>query len=250
MQGRERTRALAAEALGTLFLVACVVGSGIMAERLTQDAALRLLCSAIPTGAILFVLIVLFAPVSGAHFNPAVTLAMAMTKQITPRTALYYMPAQIAGGVTGTVLAHAMFALPILAAGAVVRSGWSQWLSEGVATFGLVLTILGNRRRSDLATAAAVGLYIAAAYWFTASTSFANPAVTIARAFTSGPAGIRLADAGPFAAAQYLGAIFATICITSIFYDLSASLATDAAENSSEACKKSNSQHRRFMRNL
>lgn len=242
MHGRELTRALAAEALGTLLLVTCIVGSGIMAGRLTQDAALQLLCNAIPTGALLFVLIMLFAPVSGAHFNPAVTLAMMLSRRIAPRTAIYYLPVQIAGGIAGTFLAHAMFALPAFAAGIVARSGWGQWLAEGVATFGLVLTILGSRRRSDLATVAAVGLYIAAAYWFTASTAFANPAVTFARALTATISGIRVTDAGPFAAAQCIGAVMASLCVNLIFCDFSISSEAAVAKNSSEACKKHSSQ--------
>lgn len=247
MTKQELTRALAAEALGTMLLAACVVGSGIMAERLTPDAALQLLCNAIPTGAILFVLIVLFAPVSGAHFNPAVTLAMILRRRIATRTAVLYLPAQIAGGIAGTFLAHAMFALPLLAEGAAVRTGGAQWLAEGVATFGLVLTILGSHRRSDLTIAAAAGLYIAAAYWFTASTAFANPAVTVARAFTATISGIRPLDVAPFAVAQCVGAIIASLCINLIFSNIFDPGEATPDENSSGACKNHSSQNRGVM---
>lgn len=242
MNSRIPVRALAAEALGTLLLVACVVGSGIMAARLTPDVALQLLCNAIPTGAILFVLIALFAPVSGAHFNPAVTLAMTLARRMRPHMAALYVPAQIAGGIAGTFLAHAMFALPILAEGVTARAGGGQWLAEGVATFGLVLTILGCRERSDLTIAAAAGLYIAAAYWFTASTSFANPAVTLARGFTASFSGIRPQDVAPFAAAQCVGAIFATLCVNWIFSKNSTDIRETSAKNSSGACAFRSSQ--------
>lgn len=250
MRKQELARALAAEALGTLLLVAGVVGSGIMAERLTQDVALRLLCNTIPTGAMLFVLIALFAPVSGAHFNPAVTLAMALARRTPPRTAALYLPVQIVGGIAGTFLAHAMFALPVLAEGAMVRTGAAQWLAEGVATFGLVLTVMGSQRRSDLTTAAAVGLYIAAAYWFTASTAFANPAVTIARAFTASFSGIRPQDVAPFAAVQYGGAILASLCASLIFSEATAASQAILAKNSSGVCKNHSSQSQSDMRHL
>lgn len=202
-------RRLAAEALGTGILVATVVGSGIMADRLTDDVALALLGNTLPTGAILVVLITILGPLSGAHFNPAVTLVFALRREIDARAALAYTAAQIAGGIFGALLAHAMFDLPIWQASTTVRSGASQWLAESVAAFGLVFTILaGLRFRSD-AIPWLVGLYITAAYWFTASTSFANPAVAIARAFTDTFAGIRPADLPGFIAAEFVGALLA-----------------------------------------
>jgi glycerol uptake facilitator-like aquaporin len=206
----DRLRRAIAEALGTLLLVAGVVGSGIMAQRLTQDIALALLCNAIATGALLTVLILIFAPVSGAHFNPAVTLALCARGEIAVRDAVLYAAMQIAGGVAGTLLAHAMFALPLLAAGTIIRSGGGQWLAEAVATFGLVLTIFGCRAGGHRVVAGAVGLYITAAYWFTASTSFANPAVTLARALTPSFAGIRPWDVPMFIAVQLAAAVLAT----------------------------------------
>jgi glycerol uptake facilitator-like aquaporin len=202
-------RRLVAEALGTLLLVATVVGSGIMAERLTDDVALALLGNTVATGAILYVLITLLGPLSGAHFNPAVTLVSAL-QRITPwSVAALYMPAQVTGGVLGTVLAHLMFEAPVLAAGIHVRTGGAQWLSEGVAAFGLVVTILVASRSRPQAIPALVGCYIVAAYWFTASTSFANPAVTIARALTPSFSGIRPEDVVPFILAQCAGALVA-----------------------------------------
>ncbi len=185
-----------------MLLVAGVVGSGIMAQHLTHDAALELLCNTLATGALLTVLILTFAPVSGAHFNPSVSLAMFARGEMTWSRAALYAAAQIAGGVCGTLLAHAMFALPLFAVGTTVRTGIGQWIGEGVATFGLVLTIFGCRAGGSRNVAIAVGLYIAAAYWFTSSTSFANPAVTIARALTPTFAGIRPADAPMFLLAQ------------------------------------------------
>lgn len=210
------SRALAAEALGTLILVATVVGSGIMAERLTSDVALALLGNTVPTGAILFVIITLFGPLSGAHFNPAVTLVMAANRAIGWRIAGLYILAQLAGGVAGTALAHLMFDLPVLQLGTHIRTGGSQWLSEGVATFGLVLTILAGIRHRPSAIPALVGLYITAAYWFTASTSFANPAVTIARAFTTSFSGIRPDDVPAFILAQLSGG-FAALALSRWF---------------------------------
>ena len=170
-------RRLAAEALGTLLLVATVVGSGIMADRLTDDTALALLGNTIPTGAILYVLITLLGPISGAHFNPAVTLIFALKRDLSSREALCYVAAQIAGGIAGTMLAHAMFALPLVDASLKMRTGGAQWLAEAVAAFGLVATILAGIKFNRPAVPWLVGLYITAAYWFTASTSFANPAV-------------------------------------------------------------------------
>lgn len=198
-------RALAAESLGSALLVAGVVGSGIMAERLTQDAALALLCNTIATGALLVALILALRRSSGAHFNPAVTLALLIRGQIGARTAAFYWIAQVAGAVLGTWLAHAMFGMPVFALGTHARGGPGQWLAEIVATFGLLIAIFG----AEEFVAWAVGLYIAAAYWFTASTSFANPAVTIARALTPSFSGIRPSDAPAFVAAQIAGALLA-----------------------------------------
>ena len=202
-------RRLVAEALGTGLLVATVVGSGIMAERLTGDPAVALLGNTIPTGAILFVLITVLGPISGAHFNPAVSLVMALQRTLPWSAAALYIVAQLAGGIAGTMLAHLMFEAPAIVLGDHIRSGTGQWLSEGVATFGLVLTILAGLRYRPQAIPALVGAYIVAAYWFTASTSFANPAVTVARALTDSFSGIRPADAPAFILAQVAGAILA-----------------------------------------
>ena len=202
-----------AEALGTAMLLAAVVGSGIMAERLTNDDALRLLCNTLATGATLFVAIMLFAPVSGAHFNPAVTLVSGLQRW----TALSYLVAQVLGAIIGVWLAHAMFGEPIFAFGIKARTGAGQWLSEAVATFGLVLTIAGTARRSRETIAASVALYIVAAYWFTASTSFANPAVTLARSLTPTFSGIAPLDAPAFIVAQLLGAVAAWMCARVLF---------------------------------
>lgn len=202
---------LAAEFAGTALLLATVVGSGIMAERLAGgNVAIALLGNTLPTGAILFVLIVLFGPVSGAHFNPGVSLSFALRREATAAEFGLYVGAQVAGGIVGVWLAHAMFDMDLLQASTTGRSGPAQWLSESVATFGLVLTILGCKDRGITLVAAAVGLYITAAYWFTASTSFANPAVTIGRAFTDTFSGIAPADASAFVAAQLAGAVAAT----------------------------------------
>jgi glycerol uptake facilitator-like aquaporin len=202
-------RRATAEALGTGFLVAAVVGSGIMAETLTQDRALALLGNTLPTGAILVVLITVFGPISGAHFNPAVTLVFAALRWLSPRQAGLYITAQILGGIAGTVGAHAMFGQPLVQASAHMRTGSAQWLSEGIATFGLVAVILGGVRFDRAAIAWLVGLYITAAYWFTASTSFANPAVAIARSLTNSFSGIRSADLPAFIAAEIAGAFVA-----------------------------------------
>lgn len=202
-------RRIAAEAFGTAMLVATVVGSGVMADRLSDDVAVSLLGNTFPTGAILVVLIATLGPISGAHFNPAVTLVFALRREIAALAGLAYAAAQVAGGVAGAALAHAMFELPVLQVATTVRTGVGQWLAEAVAAFGLVFTILaGLRFRSD-AVAWLVGLYITAAYWFTASTSFANPAVAIARAFSDTFAGIRPADLAGFVAAELLGALLA-----------------------------------------
>ncbi len=204
-------RSLAAEGLGTAFLLAAIVGSGIMAERLADgNVALALLCNALATGAMLVVLITILAPLSGAHFNPAVTLAMAVRRDIAPVTALAYVVVQIGGAILGTWLAHAMFDQAVLQLSTTGRNGLALCLAEGVATFGLILTILGALRYRPEMIAASVGLYIFAAYWFTASTSFANPAVTIARALTDTFAGIAPQDAPGFIAAQIAGALLAT----------------------------------------
>jgi glycerol uptake facilitator-like aquaporin len=208
---------MSAEALGTAMLLAAVVGSGIMAERLTGDDALRLLCNTLATGAVLFVAILLFAPISGAHFNPAVTLVSVLQRSSAPWTALSYVVAQVLGAVIGVWLAHAMFGEPVFALGVKTRTGASQFLSEAVATFGLVLTIAGTAQRSRETIAASVGLYIVAAYWFTASTSFANPAVTLARSLTPTFSGIAPVDAPAFIAAQVLGAVAAWLCARVLF---------------------------------
>jgi glycerol uptake facilitator-like aquaporin len=207
MTGFDLPRRLTAEALGTALLVATVVGSGIMAEGLTRDVALALLGNTLPTGAILVVLITTLGPISGAHFNPAVTLVFALKRDLPPRDALSYMAAQIIGGIAGTVLAHAMFALPLLEASLKPRTGGAQWLAEGVAAFGLVATILAGIRFERAAVPWLVGLYITAAYWFTSSTSFANPAVAIARSMTNTFSGIRPADLPGFIAAELCGAL-------------------------------------------
>lgn len=213
-------RTLFAEALGTAFLLATVVGSGIMAERLADgNIAIALLGNTIPTGAILFVLIVMFGPVSGAHFNPAVTLSMLGTRKIGAGTAALYVLVQIGGAVLGVWVAHMMFDVGVLQLGVKARTGAGQWFSEGVATFGLVLVVFLAGRRSLETVAAAVGLYITAAYWFTASTSFANPAVTIARGLSDSFAGIQPGDVLPFIVAQLLGTLLAVI-VSRFLYSL------------------------------
>ena len=205
------SRRLVAECLGTSLLLATVVGSGIMAERLAGgNVALALLGNTIPTGAILFVLITMLGPVSGAHFNPAVTLAFWMRREIKLNEALAYVGVQIIGAIVGTLAAHAMFEEILLQTSTNIRTGPAQWLSEGVATFGLVATILGTLRWRPEAVPTAVGLYITAAYWFTASTSFANPAVTIARSLTDTFSGIAPENAPGFILMQFVGAAIAT----------------------------------------
>lgn len=206
------TRQLLAEAVGTAFLLATVVGSGIMAERLSGgNVALALLGNTISTGAILFVLIIVFGPISGAHFNPAVTLSMVLLQRIERLQALAFVGAQIVGGIVGVWLAHMMFDVEVLQWGVKARSGAGQWLSEAIAAFGLVLVVIFAGRRSLETVAGAVGLYITAAYWFTASTSFANPAVTIARALSDSFAGIRPVDVPLFIVAQIVGAALAVV---------------------------------------
>jgi glycerol uptake facilitator-like aquaporin len=200
-------RRLAAEALGTGLLVAAVVGSGIMADSLTADTALALLANTVATGAVLVVLISILGPLSGAHFNPAVSLILALRRELPARDLAPYVLAQIIGGMAGTLLAHAMFALPLVQTSTTIRTGGAQLLSEAVATFGLVATILAGLRFERPAVPWLVGLYITAAYWFTASTSFANPAVAIARALTDTFAGIRPLDLPWFVLAQLVGAL-------------------------------------------
>ena len=206
------SRRVIAEALGTALLLAVVIGSGIMGERLAGgNVAIALLGNTLATGAALVVLITIFGPISGAHFNPAVTLAFLIRGEVTRRIALAYLAAQLVGAVLGVYAAHAMFAEPIFQVSTKLRDGPSQVLSEFVATFGLLATILGTLRfRSDF-TPAAVGLYITAAYWFTASTSFANPAVTIARALSNTFAGIAPRSAPLFIVAQLVGAVAGTV---------------------------------------
>jgi glycerol uptake facilitator-like aquaporin len=202
---------LGAEALGTAFLLAAVVGSGIMAERLAGgNAALALLNNTLPTGAMLVVLILIFGPLSGAHFNPAVSLAFAVRGEIGWRVAASYMAAQAIGAVAGVWAAHLMFDLPVLQLSSTVRTGPGQWLAEAIAAFGLLLTIFGCIANAPGAVAYAVGLYIVAAYWFTASTSFANPAVTLARALSDTFAGIAPTGVPAFISAQIIGALAAT----------------------------------------
>lgn len=205
------SRQVAGEFIGTAFLLAAVVGSGIMAERLAGgNVALALLCNTIPTGAILVVLILIFGPLSGAHFNPAVTLAFGIRRQIGWTAALAYIAAQFAGALVGVWLAHLMFEQSLLQSSLTVRTGIGQWLAEAIATFGLLLTILGCVARRPDAVAYAVGLYITSAYWFTASTSFANPAVTVARAMSDTFAGIAPGGVAAFIAAQLVGMFAAT----------------------------------------
>jgi glycerol uptake facilitator-like aquaporin len=202
------TRRIAAEALGTGLLVGTVVGSGIMAQKLAGgNAAIALLGNTIPTGAILVVLITILGPLSGAHFNPAVSLVMTMRGALPVRDLLAYVPAQIIGGCLGTIAAHLMFELPALQFSTTARTGAAQWFAEFVAMFGLIGTILGGLRFAPAAIPMLVGLYITAAYWFTASTSFANPAVTIARALTNTFSGIDPAHMTAFVVAQIAGAM-------------------------------------------
>lgn len=204
-------RKLIAEWLGTFSLLATVVGSGIMAERLAGgNVAIALLGNTIPTGAILVVLITVFGPISGAHFNPAVTLSFTLRREIAPAAAGLFVLAQIFGGVVGVFAAHVMFGNPLIDPSTTVRTGIGQWAGEFVATFGLVGTILACLRARPDFVAAAVGLYITAAYWFTSSTSFANPAVTIARAFSNTFAGINPADVVAFVVVQLVAAVLAT----------------------------------------
>jgi glycerol uptake facilitator-like aquaporin len=202
-----------AEFLGTTFLLTAVVGSGIMAERLSGgNNGLALLANTIATGAALVALIFTFGPISGAHFNPAVTVCDAIERGISIRDAVFYIVAQVAGAITGVALANSMFELPVVFASTKVRTGFSQWLAEFVATFGLLAVIWGcSRLQEKFVTPIAVAAYITAAYWFTSSTSFANPAVTIARSLSDTFAGIRPADVPAFIIAQFAGALAATL---------------------------------------
>jgi len=194
------------EWLGTAFLLATVIGSGIMAQKLAGgNGALALLCNTIPTGAILVVLILIFAPLSGAHFNPAVSVAFAWRGELPWPIAAGYIAAQIGGAMTGVWAAHLMFELPVWQFSITSRAGAGQWVAEAIATFGLLLTIFGCAARTPAAIPYAVGLYITAAYWFTASTSFANPAVTIARSLSDTFAGIAPAGVPAFIVAQLVG---------------------------------------------
>jgi glycerol uptake facilitator-like aquaporin len=207
LKRHQTAQRLAAEALGTALLVATVVGSGIMATTLTKDVGLQLLANTLPTCAILVVLITVFGPVSGAHFNPAVSFVFAIRRELPWWDLGPYVTAQCLGGVAGTALAHLMFGLPVLEIGTQVRATPQLWLAEAIAAFTLVIAILGTMRARPEAVPVVVGLTITAAYWFTASTSFANPAVTLARGFSTSFAGIRLADVPMFAVMQLIGAM-------------------------------------------
>ena len=210
MNGPGLARRLAAEALGTALLLATVVGSGIMGENLAGgNEAVALLGNTAATGAILVVLILVFGPISGAHFNPAVTLVFSIRREIAARDALLYVLVQAGGGLAGVAAAHYMFGEPLLVEGVKARTGGGQWLGEFVATFGLLAAILGCLRARPEAVPYAVGLFITAGYWFTSSTSFANPAVTFARSFTDTFSGIAPGDAPAFIAAQLAGALAA-----------------------------------------
>ncbi len=203
---------LVAEGLGTAFLLAAVVGSGIMAAKLSGgNGALALLCNTLPTGAILTVLILTFGPLSGAHFNPAVSIALALRGELAAWVAAIYVAAQVIGGIAGVLAAHVMFELPLWQVSSTVRTGPGQWLAEAIATLGLLLTILGCRANAPWAVPYAVGLYITSAYWFTASTSFANPAVTIARSLSDTFAGIAPPGVAAFIGAQLVGMVVAIV---------------------------------------
>jgi glycerol uptake facilitator-like aquaporin len=222
-------RRLTSEGLGSLLLAATVVGSGIMAQRLSAgNAGIALLANTAATVAALAALIALLGPVSGAHFNPAVTLVEAIRRRLPWADAGPYGLVQVIGCCTGTLLAHAMFALPLWQASTHVRAGPGQWLAEGVATFGLLLVVLGHKRADDAPWM--VAAWIGAAYWFTASTSFANPAITVARSLTDTFAGIRPADAPAFIAAQFIGAL-AALCVARILFPAKAALQFQASSS-------------------
>jgi glycerol uptake facilitator-like aquaporin len=209
MPDHNLSRRIAAETIGTGFLAATVVGSGIMAQSLTHDIALALLANTLATGAILVVLITILGPLSGAHFNPAVSLVFAIQRALPFHEAALYAAAQIIGGALGTMAAQLMFALPLIELSTKARTGDAQWFSEFIATFGLIATLLAGIRFEHKAVPWLVGLYITAAYWFTASTSFANPAIAIARCLTNSFSGIRPADLPGFIAAEFIGALAA-----------------------------------------
>ena len=211
MAEEKLARRLAAEGVGSFFLFAGVIGSGIMAEALSGgNVAIALLGNTLATGAILFVLIAMLAPVSGAHFNPAVSLVMAARRELSWHEAGLYILAQLVGGVLGAFAVHLMFDLPILQYSVKARSGIGQWTGELVATFGLILTIIGTARHRPKLLPASVALYITAAYWFTSSTSFANPAITVVRSLSNSFAGIAPQDVPAFVAAQLVGAAIGT----------------------------------------
>ncbi|WP_409574751.1 aquaporin [Sphingopyxis sp. PET50] len=211
-------RRVTAEGLGAFFLFACVIGSGIMAQNLSGgNDGVALLANTIATGAMLFVLITSLGPISGAHFNPAVTLVVALRRELPWREAASYVAAQLAFGIVGAWAAHLMFDLPLLQFSATARSGSGQWAGEFVAAFGLVLTILGTVKYRPQAVAASVALYITAAYWFTSSTSFANPAITVARSLSDTFAGIAPPDVPMFVAAQIIGALAAMLVANFLF---------------------------------
>ena len=216
--GGDLARRLVAEGVGAFFLFTTVIGSGIMAERLSGgNIGLALLANSLATGAILFVLIAMLGPISGAHMNPAVSLVAASRRELPWGDAAAYIAAQLAFGVLGAWAAHAMFDLPILQLSQKTRTGSGQWLGEAIATFGLVLTILGTVRHRREWVAPSVALYITAAYWFTSSTSFANPAITVARSLTDTFAGIAPQDAPSFIAAQLVGAALAALAASWLF---------------------------------
>ena len=221
-----RRRALFAEALGSLLLFATVIGSGVMGERLAGgNVAIALLGNTLATGAMLFVLITMLGPISGAHLNPAVTLVMRLRGHVSTRMALAYAAAQLVGGVVGVWIAHVMFDVPVFELSTKVRGGLGQLTGEAVATFGLLLTILGTSRMRQAAVPTSVALYITAAYWFTSSTSFANPAITIARSMSDSFAGIAPASVPAFIAAQLVGALGAHLTVTLLFADTPKALA-------------------------
>jgi glycerol uptake facilitator-like aquaporin len=213
-------RAVVAEGIGSFFLFACVIGSGIMATNLSQgNNAIALLGNTLATGAILYVLIAMLGPISGAHFNPAVSLVSASRGDLTWRVAAVYIVAQVVFGILGALAAHLMFDLPILQMSVKARTGLGQWVGEAIATFGLILTILGTLRHRPQWVPASVALYITAAYWFTSSTSFANPAITIVRSLSDTFAGIAPQDVPPFVLAQLLGAAMAAALSRFLFDD-------------------------------
>ena len=213
-------RAVLAEGIGSFFLFACVIGSGIMATNLSQgNNAIALLGNTLATGAILYVLIAMLGPISGAHFNPAVSFVSASRGDLTWRVAAVYIVAQVVFGILGALAAHLMFDLPILQMSVKARTGLGQWVGEAIATFGLILTILGTLRHRPQWVPASVALYISAAYWFTSSTSFANPAITIVRSLSDTFAGIAPQDVPPFVLAQLLGAAMAAAVSRLLFDD-------------------------------